>query len=310
MLMYHRFDENKYPSTNIQMEVFKKQIKIIEELKIEFLHPDKLNDTIVKPNLKKKVLLTVDDGFQSFYEKSWPFLKEKNIPLILFISTKDVGTNGYMTWSQIKEVEKSGLVVIGTHSHSHDYLIDKKNYEIINDLKQSIDIFKNKLGYSPEYFSYPFGEYSSDLKKIVRELNFKFAFGQHSGLSDITKDKLELPRFPINEKYGDLKRFRFILNLLPFQFKKILPENKYLEDKNNPPKIKVVFYEAQKNLNQIQCYSNDNNEWKKSEVSLNKNILYISIKNKFITERGRINCSLNDLLGWRWLGIQYVIKNH
>ena len=93
MLMYHRFDENKYPSTNIQMEVFKKQIKIIEELKIEFLHPDKLNDTIVKPNLKKKVLLTVDDGFQSFYEKSWPFLKEKNIPLILFISTKDVGKN-------------------------------------------------------------------------------------------------------------------------------------------------------------------------------------------------------------------------
>ena len=29
-IMYHRFNENKYPSTNIQMEVFKKHIKIIE----------------------------------------------------------------------------------------------------------------------------------------------------------------------------------------------------------------------------------------------------------------------------------------
>ena len=38
--------------------------------------------------------------------------------------------------------------------------------------------------------------------------NFKIAFGQHSGIIDINKDKFELPRFPINEKYGDLKRFQ------------------------------------------------------------------------------------------------------
>ena len=30
-LMYHRFDEDKYPSTNIQMDVFKKQMQIIKE---------------------------------------------------------------------------------------------------------------------------------------------------------------------------------------------------------------------------------------------------------------------------------------
>ena len=33
--------------------------------------------------------------------------------------------------------------------------------------------------------------------------NFKIAFGQHSGIIDINKDKFELPRFPINEKYGE-----------------------------------------------------------------------------------------------------------
>ena len=30
VLMYHRFNEPKYPSTNIQMDIFKEQIKIIE----------------------------------------------------------------------------------------------------------------------------------------------------------------------------------------------------------------------------------------------------------------------------------------
>ena len=38
-LMYHRFDENKYPSTNIQMAVFKKQIKMIRDLKYNFYDP-------------------------------------------------------------------------------------------------------------------------------------------------------------------------------------------------------------------------------------------------------------------------------
>ena len=42
-LMYHRFYEHKYPSTNIQMDIFKEQIIIIENLKINFLHPKNLN---------------------------------------------------------------------------------------------------------------------------------------------------------------------------------------------------------------------------------------------------------------------------
>ena len=45
----------------------------------------------------KKILITIDDGFQSFYDEAWPYLKENNIPFILFVSTEPVGRNGYMT---------------------------------------------------------------------------------------------------------------------------------------------------------------------------------------------------------------------
>ena len=44
--MYHRFDENKYPSTNIQMKVFKEQIETIENLNINFLHPKNIEEEI------------------------------------------------------------------------------------------------------------------------------------------------------------------------------------------------------------------------------------------------------------------------
>ena len=133
-LMYHRFDEHKYPSTNIQMDIFKKQINIIENLKIKFLHPKNFNEEISKPNKVKKILLTIDDGFQSFYDNAWPVLKKENIPFILFISTAYVGKNGYMNWEQIKEIEESGLGIIGNHSHTHEYLVDETNNQIINDL--------------------------------------------------------------------------------------------------------------------------------------------------------------------------------
>ena len=244
--MYHRFDEQKYPSTNIQISIFKEQIELIEKLNINFLNPKDFGKNYTKVNNKKTILITIDDGFQSFYEKAWPYLKDKKIPFLLFISTEAVGKNGYMNWNQIIEIEKSGLGIIGNHSHTHGYLADLDNNETIADIEKSINIFKNKLGYNPIYFSYPFGEYSDSLKKIVsiatlkkiiRDYNFQFAFGQHSGVVDFTKDSLELPRFPINEKYGNIDRFKFILNLLPFQFKKNFPENKYLLEREN-----IIYY--------------------------------------------------------------------
>ena len=86
-----------------------------------------------------------------------------------------------------------------------------------------------------------FGEYKNSYIEIVKDLGFKYAFGQHSGVIDKTKNKFELPRFPINEKYGEIKRFKSLLKNIPFPYKKILPEEKYLADKNNPPNVKLIF---------------------------------------------------------------------
>ena len=175
-LMYHRFDENKYPSTNIKNEIFIKHIKEINDLGIKFISFKKF-DEIIKTSIDKNyILLTIDDAFESFYSNAWPILKNKKIPFILFVNTREIGTSGYMTWNQIKEVDKTSLVTIGNHSHSHEYLIDWKENNIKSDLETSIKIFEKKLGYSPKIFSYPFGEYSIILKKIVSNLNFEFAF--------------------------------------------------------------------------------------------------------------------------------------
>jgi len=307
--MYHRFNENKYPSTNIQMDIFKKQIEIIKSNNFKFDNPKKFDLKFKSPKSEKKILITIDDGFSSFYENAWPYLKENKIPFILFISTQPVGKFGYMNWEQIIEIEKEDFVFIGNHSHSHEYMVNFDFEEFKKDINQSIKIFEEKLGYNPIYFSYPFGEYSLKQKNYISK-KFKYAFGQHSGVIDINKDKFELPRFPINEKYGDLDRFKFLINLLPLQYKKLIPEEKLITNNNNPPKMVVEFFNEQKNLNKINCFSNEGDKWEKSKIKLNEKKLLVKFRDKFKSRRGRINCSLNDSDGWRWFGAQFSINNN
>ncbi len=308
-IMYHRFEENKYPSTNIKIDAFKEHIKIIRENGIKFINPDNFEDELKNNKDERKLLLTIDDGYQSFYDNAWPILKKSRIPFILFISTREVGKRGYMSWKNIKEIQEYDFVEIGNHSHTHDYLIDFTDQEIIKDLKESIEIFNDRLGKNSIFFSYPFGEYSSSFKSIVTELGFKYAFGQHSGVADYTKNFFEMPRFPINEKYGEKERFKTILRTLPFPYKEIQPEEKYISNENNPPEVNIQFYDNLNNLKNINCFSNEEDKWRNSETSLNKNNLKINLKGKFTTERGRINCSLREKNGfYRWLGVQFVVK--
>ena len=309
--MYHRFEENKYPSTNIRLEDFRSHIQIIKESNFEFISHAEFKKYLNIKNSKKKILLTIDDGFSSFYLNAWPILKKEKIPFIIFINTESIGSPGYMNWDQIKEISKFEFVHIGNHSHSHEYLADMSNEEIKKDLEISIKLFKEKLNHKTEFFAYPFGEYKNSFKKIVKDLGFSYGFGQHSGVMDETKDKYELPRFPINEKYGEVKRFKRLLKTVPFKYKKILPEEKYLDDQNNPPDVRIIFLKNEKNLKNITCYSNEQNKWRNSKTEfVNELELKIILAGKFITERGRINCSLREDNGeWRWLGIQFVISD-
>ena len=307
--MYHRFEENKYPSTNIKINDFKEHLKIIEENNIKFINPKDFEYELKNNKLQRKILLTIDDGFLSFYKNAWPILREKKIPFILFVSTREVGAFNYMTWDQIREISKENFVEIGNHSHTHEYLADENNNIIKKDIQKSIAIFNKELGNNSIFFSYPFGEYSNDFKNIIKDFDFKYAFGQHSGVMDETKDFYELPRYPINEKYGEIKRFKSLAKTLPFKYKKIYPEEKYLSQNKNPPNVKIEFFSNIKNLKSVKCYSNEGNKWRQSDIKFeSSNTLVINIAEKFIGERGRINCSLRDPSGlWRWLGIQFVI---
>ena len=74
---------------------------------------------------------------------------------------------------------------------------------------------------------------------------------------------------------------------------------------------KIEFYDGIKNLKTLSCYSNEGNKWRQSNIRFENDLtLIVNIDEKFVGERGRINCSLRDPSGyWRWLGLQFVLSD-
>ena len=66
------------------MDVFKKQLEIIEREGIKFIHPKDFKKSLYENKKDRKILFTVDDGLLSFYENAWPILKKKRIPFQWF----------------------------------------------------------------------------------------------------------------------------------------------------------------------------------------------------------------------------------
>ena len=64
--MYHRFNENKYPSTNIQLDVFKEQLRVIEEEGITFIHPKDFKKSLSDKKGKRKI-------WKFFLRVAWRF---------------------------------------------------------------------------------------------------------------------------------------------------------------------------------------------------------------------------------------------
>lgn len=113
---------------------FEAQIKWLQDNGFHFISTTQLIQAhvgqITLP--AKPVLLTVDDGYESFYSNIYPFVKANKIPVVLAIvgswvdtpssqevhfGDSEVARNKILTWSQIKEMSDSGYVEMASHSY-------------------------------------------------------------------------------------------------------------------------------------------------------------------------------------------------
>ena len=130
-IMYHRFGDSRYPSTNIKKEQFMKHIKELLKPKYDVISIEKALTAInyVEQIEDRSVVITIDDAYSSVYKYAWPIFKKYNLPFTLFISTDviDNKTPGYMNWEQIRILRDHGVTIWSqTKSHPHMFKLDKK----------------------------------------------------------------------------------------------------------------------------------------------------------------------------------------
>ena len=305
VIMYHRFGEGRYPSTNISMEQFEEHLalltngdytimplpEIIEKLRSGQLVPD------------RTVGISIDDAYLSVYENAWPLMKAADLPFTIFVATRPVDRKlaGYMNWDQLRELKTAG-VTIGSQTHTHPHMHRLSAERVREEIETSNQIFLEQLGERPELFAYPYGEYSRFVVDAVKEANFTAAFGQNSGIIHKDENFFELPRFAFNENYGALSRLKLAINGLPLKIKDLTPEDMVLSQ--NPPIYGFTLDEEMSPVSQLRCFASDHG---KIEVSLLGLRAEIRLPGPLPSPRGRINCTMPaGKERWRWYGRQFL----
>ena len=305
ILMYHRFGESAYPSTNIRIEQFEAHLAELRKGSYTVLPVPEILARIRdgEPLPDRAVGITIDDAFLSVYREAFPRLTRAGFPFTLFVATEpiDQRLRDFMTWDQIREMREAGVTIAG-HSHSHLHMVTAGPSASRADVEKSHRRFEAELGFVPRIFAYPFGEASLEIMKATREMGIEFAFGQNSAVLHKSSDPLLLPRFPFNETYGDADRFRLIANALPLPVSGVVPADPLLHD--NPPAFGFTVADGIENLDALNCYSSASGKVKIDQLGPRR--IEVRFDAPFPVGRSRVNCTLPGPDGrWRWFGVQF-----
>ena len=221
IFVLHRVGDNRYPTTNISTSLLKKDIKylISNNYKIVTL------STLVKriqnhQNIDKYVVFTIDDNFKSFYKNGLPLFKKYHIPFTLFVYVQSAQEHfgDYMSWKQLKIVSKYGE--LGIHSWAHPHLAMLNTQQIIQDTKKAIYYFKKHMGYVPDMYAYPYGEYDNRVKKIIKKF-FKIICNQNVGAVNFSTPIDNIDRIAITGNVDIKKKLKIkVLHIKNFEIKR------------------------------------------------------------------------------------------
>ena len=307
ILMYHRFGEDGFKSTNIRLEQLEAHIKELRTGAYTVLPVTKIMSQIKNgiPIPDRTVGITIDDGFKSIYRNAWPRFKRAKLPFTVFISTDPIDKKRpkYLTWGQVREMHAAG-VDFGAHTASHLHMPATSPERIKAEIIKSNNRITSQLGKAPTLFAYPFGEAGNDVIEATRIGKYSFSFGQHSGVIHQNSNFNYLPRFAINEKFGGLDRFKLILNTLPFPVTDFTPRDSKIVG-INPPNVGFTVTPSFKNLRRITCFVSG--EGRVPITILGTDRIEIRPSKPFARGRTRLNCTLPGVGGrWHWLGTLFV----
>lgn len=223
ILTYHVLNPSTPSSMTITPDRFESQIKWLKENGFTIIPLKQLVSYLQGKNVslpEKPIVITADDGWKSVYTYMYPIARRYKVPITLFIypSTISHGKNA-LTWEQVKELMKSGLFDIQSHTLTHENFklaqkrLSSANYEklVHRELFNSKKILENQLGIQVDLLAWPFGIYDAYLERQAAKAGYQMAFTiDYRSASRIYRPEAQ-PRYMIVESQN-LKTFASIAN--------------------------------------------------------------------------------------------------
>jgi biofilm PGA synthesis lipoprotein PgaB len=243
VLLYHRFDESAYPSTNISTEMFRQQLQYLRDNDYRVLTMEAFRQLLEAgdPFPAKTVLITIDDAYRSIYERAFPILKEFDYPFTIFADASRLYADapGAMNWAMLTEMRDWGATV-ANHSYYHPRIGRPKAGQTREEYAEWVrdDLHKAQRALADhdmasDVLAYPYGEYNELVEGVARDLGFALMFAQDEGAVDEHTNRQRIPRVAIVGQNMTMERFQFKLNLAPLHVDQVQPDDVELAE--NPP---------------------------------------------------------------------------
>ncbi|MBN1405287.1 MAG: polysaccharide deacetylase family protein [Candidatus Omnitrophica bacterium] len=203
ILMYHNIENGENESLYVGKRNFSQQMAYIKKYGYNVISLDELVAGIKnKRNFKHNTLvITFDDGYLGNYTNAYPILKSYDFPATIFLISNYIGKDKeFLKWPHIQEMLKNSKITFGGHTRNNIYLPDAKDKGILeNEISGCRKDIQARLNTRVDYFCYPAGGFSKDIKKIAEQSGYKGACTTNRGFNESGIDVYALRRIKIKD---------------------------------------------------------------------------------------------------------------
>ncbi|HHW15624.1 MAG TPA: polysaccharide deacetylase family protein [Firmicutes bacterium] len=231
VLMYHHLAETPKTRSTMTPALFREHLETLRRLGLPVISLPQLADFLAGRGQlpPESVVLTFDDGYESFYHKAFPELKRFRMPATVFAIVRptqhpETAVPGlpHLTWAELKEMVGSGLVTVAPHTYDQhrfvtvaeerrtapapvsraylpepgrDETVEEYEQRMLSDFAEANRLFQEHLGFTPEYMAFPYGRFDPWLVRLCYVSGYRFLFTTSPGVVTRATDPLRIPRY-------------------------------------------------------------------------------------------------------------------
>lgn len=228
VLMFHHIHDKDESSSTITTKLFRDQLTYLQNRGFHFISLNDFKQFLQgSPVPENAVLVTFDDGYESFHTNAYPILKELHVPAVNFLITdtfKDPKQGGlpFLSREEVRTMAKESgdLIAFGSHTDALHAKVDNKalltgklivngkeetdqeySRRILEDTRASISKINELVPYQTDTMAYPFGIYNEKAIQLVKEAGIKYGFTILPRMATRKDDPLRIPRINAGSPY-------------------------------------------------------------------------------------------------------------